>query len=363
MNSTKTHGASCAGRLAVLAVVMLCASAWADSALTTQRTVTQLQDGIFVIRHPDAPDTYPQGNSTVIVGDRDVLVIDSGYLPSSAAEDIAQIRQWTAKPVRYLVNTHWHPDHQRGNFTYAQAFPDLAIVAHPQTVRLMETYEAGNLERYPRRVEALRTALEQGRDAAGKRLTQKSKKEMRDTLAQRAPVLAEMQKSHMVLPNLTFDHELNIDLGNRLVQLRHSGRGDTQGDVWAYLPQEKILVTGDVLTAPVPYFFAGYPEGLANTLRQLLELDAGTIVPGHGAVMHDKAYMHAVLDTVDSVMAQVNAAIVKLGSLSAQLEDVRKQVDIAGFRQQFVGEEAGNREYFDESIEGLIKDAFYQAPK
>ena len=49
------------------------------------------------------------------LGDRAVLVVDSCYLPSSAREDIAQIKQWTDKPVRYLVNTHWHYDHADGN--------------------------------------------------------------------------------------------------------------------------------------------------------------------------------------------------------------------------------------------------------
>ena len=82
-----------------------------DSGKSLKRTVTKLADGIYTIRHKDAPDTFPQGNTTVIIGDREVLVVDSCYLPSSAREDIADIRTWTNKPVRYLVNTHWHFDH------------------------------------------------------------------------------------------------------------------------------------------------------------------------------------------------------------------------------------------------------------
>ena len=261
--------------LRTLQVMAICAisfttAALADSSVTKQRTVTKVDEGVFLIRHADAPDTNPQGNTTVIVGERAVLVIDSSYLPSSAAEDIAQIRQWSDRPVRYLVNTHWHPDHQRGNATYADEFAGLAIIAHPQTVQLMASYDAGNLDRYPQRLAAMRTSLEQGRDASGKRLDAKAKQVLRDTIAARSPVVAELLKSHMQLPDVTFDSELDIDLGNRRVQLRHSGVGDTLGDVWAYLPRERILVTGDVLTAPVPYFFAGYPQDLAKTLRQRL---------------------------------------------------------------------------------------------
>ncbi|MCI0352946.1 MAG: MBL fold metallo-hydrolase, partial [Acidobacteriales bacterium] len=87
----------------------------ADSSSTKQRTVTQLAEGIYEIRHPDAPDQFPQSNTTVIIGDRDVLVVDSCYLPSAAREDIAQIKKWTSKPLRYLVNNHWHFDHTMGN--------------------------------------------------------------------------------------------------------------------------------------------------------------------------------------------------------------------------------------------------------
>jgi glyoxylase-like metal-dependent hydrolase (beta-lactamase superfamily II) len=186
---------------------------------------------------------------------------------------------------------------------------------------------------------------------------------LQQTVEGRSRVLVELERSRLQLPTLTFDDQLTVDLGNRMVEIRHSGAGDTRGDAWAYLPQEQILVTGDVLVAPVPYFFAGYPEGLARTLHRLMELDVKAIVPGHGDVMHDKAYLRAVLDMVETIVGQVNAAVVRIGSLSARLEDVRPQIDVAEYRRRFAGDDPHNQEYFDESIEALIKDAFYQAPK
>ena len=72
---------------------------FADSSRTSERTVHKLAEGVYTIRHKDAPDTFPQGNTTVIIGDREGLVVDSCYLPSSAREDIAEIRKWTDKPV------------------------------------------------------------------------------------------------------------------------------------------------------------------------------------------------------------------------------------------------------------------------
>src|SRR4030088_2773638 len=95
----------------LFALLNPCVWAGADSSTTTQRAVTQLANGIYEIRHPDAPDTFPQGNTTVIIGEKSVMVIDSCLLPSSAREDVEQIRKWTDKPVTYLLNTHWHFDH------------------------------------------------------------------------------------------------------------------------------------------------------------------------------------------------------------------------------------------------------------
>jgi len=97
--------------LAIFVLIMVGVSCWADSIATHERTVTKLAEGIYEIRHPDAPDTFPQGNTTVIIGDRGVFVVDSCLLPSSARQDIAQIKQWTDKPVLFLLNTHWHFDH------------------------------------------------------------------------------------------------------------------------------------------------------------------------------------------------------------------------------------------------------------
>src|SRR5438270_2965672 len=117
------EGLMASNRTSLLATILIAVSAlgFADSIATHARTVTQLADGIYEIRHPDAPDTFPQGNTTVIIGAKGVFVIDSCLLGSSTREDVEQIRKWTNKPVVYLLNTHWHFDHTLGNSIYAAA--------------------------------------------------------------------------------------------------------------------------------------------------------------------------------------------------------------------------------------------------
>jgi cyclase len=341
---------------------------FADSVNTRERTVTKVAEGVYVIRHPDAPDQFPQGNTTVIIGDREVLVVDSCYLPSAAREDIAQIRQWTSKPVRYLLNTHWHYDHTMGNGSYAEAFPSLAIIAHNETRRQIEGYNPGWFDRYPKRTAAFKKMLETGKEEDGRLLTEERKTEIRDSLPGREPVGAEFEKIVDRLPNLMFDHELNIDLGNREVQIKHLGRGNTAGDAVIYLPKEKILITGDLLDHPVPYLGGGYPLELVTTLQKMALLDAQTFVPGHGEVLQGndgKIYLNLVIDFLQTVVSQVGKEVHRLGNSSRNLETVReavlKAIDMTAWRQKFAGDDKDNRDFFDGfSLPGLITAAYAQ---
>jgi cyclase len=301
------------------------------SVVTRERKVGEIESGVYVIQHKDAPDTNPQGNTTVIVGDQCVLVIDSGYLPSSTREDIAQIRQWTARPVRYLVNTHWHPDHIRGNPLYAAEFPGLTILAHTTTPELQEGYDGPNLARYRARVASLEESLKRGKGADGKKLSKQERSAMTLELNRRHSVLEEFASYEPAPPNVTFHDRMTIDLGNRVVELRHLGRGHSGGDVVAYLPRERILIAGDLVASPVPYFFAGYPYDQIATLEALGAFDARVLVPGHGNVMLDEAYLDRTVAMMKDVRDQVLVEVRRRGSLSAKLEDVRKTIDMRAY--------------------------------
>src|SRR5438128_9147884 len=97
---------------------------------------TELAPGIF--QFTVASDGYvEQLNSVAIVNDVDVLVFDTTTRPSTAEQIIAEIRKITDKPVRFVVNSHWHPDHWSGNQAYAAAFPGLEIIATEKERDLM----------------------------------------------------------------------------------------------------------------------------------------------------------------------------------------------------------------------------------
>lgn len=358
--------------VSLLLLAAAAATAHADSATTRARTVTPLADGVYMIRHPDAPDEFPQGNTTVIIGKRDVLVVDSTYLPSAAKQDIAQIRQWTKLPVRYLVNTHWHYDHTMGNGTYAQAFPGISIVAHRATAEAIAGYNPGWFERYPKRRADFEAQASAGKDLTGKALDADTIATYRKAAAGTAKVEPEFKAIVDRAPDTTFDRELRVDLGGREVVVMHLGRGNTAGDAIVWLPKEKIVVAGDLLDTPVPYLGGGYPSDLVKTLRALRELDFTVVVPGHGDVLRGdaaRAHLANVIEFVDTVVGLVSREIYRVGNGSRHLETVReavlKSLDVARWRKTFGGDEdKDNAAMFDDfSLPGVISAAFYDLHK
>ena len=167
-------------------------------------------------------------------------------------------------------------------------------------------------------------------------------------------------------PDVGFDRELAIDLGGREVRLLHLGRGNTAGDVVAYLPSEKILVAGDLLDHPVPYLGGGYPVEEIATLEALARLDADTIVPGHGMVLkgkYGKAYLGQVTDFLRAVVAAVDAEIHRAGAGQGKLDAVKAAVlasfPVAEWRQKFAGDDQETRDFFEGfALDGAITAAY-----
>ncbi len=334
--------------------------AWADSSSVKERTVTKVADGIYEIRHSDAPNSFPQGNTTVIIGDRDVLVVDSCYLPSSAREDIAQIHKWTDKPVRYLVNTHWHADHTRGNATYAQAFPSINIVSHTATRELIK----GNYADHPenavmivqRDLPVYRRWLKAGKNDDGVALSNEDRKELEATLAGADSVVAEFTGLVPRLPDLTFERELDLDLGGLQVQIEFLGRGNTAGDAIVFLPKEKILIAGDLVVHPGPFMGSGFPSEWSKTLKKMIEMDPQIIIPGHGEILHDTTYLSELQELAQTVVEQVKVQYYRLTN-RATLQDVKKAINVDLLKKRFgvyFKDDAQNGEpYLD--LDGLIK--------
>jgi cyclase len=323
------------------------------------RQVTKLADGIYEIQH----DGWGGGNTTVIIGERQVLVVDTCFLPSAAREDIAQIRQWTSKPVTFVLNTHFHNDHNIGNRVYMDAFPALTIIAHVETKKDMDRFGPGSLMREERAKASLQKMLDTGKTEDGsKNLTEDDKKDVKDALARESGFIDELKNIKFQSATLTFDHDFNIDLGNRNVQIKFLGKGNTTGDAVAYLPAEKIVAAGDLVAYPIPNTYDGYPVEWIQSLQNLAQLDAVTIVPGHGPILRDKTYIYLVRDLMTSAVDQMNEKLRQTApAMFMTLDDVKTGVDLTPFKQRFVGNDKDLGPAFDEMSSNLVKVVFEEA--
>ena len=332
--------------------------AWlvATTALSAQaRKVTNLADGVYAIEHADDGG----GNTTVIIGDRQVLVVDSCFLPSAARQDIAQIRQWTSKPVAFVLNTHFHNDHNLGNRAYMDAFPGLTIISHVETKKEMDRFGPGSEMREEKGLASLQRMQDTGKTQSGRDLTAEEKTEVKNGLAHQLAVIEELKTVEFQSATLTFDHDFTIDLGGREVQIRFLGRGNTAGDAIAYLPKEKIVAAGDLVVFPIPYIYDGYPSEWINTMQNLSQIEADTIVPGHGPILHDKAHVLLIRDLLKSAVDQMNTKLSQTRPAMFQtLDEVKGYVDLTAFRPRFAGTDKDAGAEFDDMAAHLVKVVF-----
>lgn len=349
--------------LATVALSVAGTLARADTAMSPQRVITTPVDGVFVIRHVDPFPGYVNGNTTVIVGSRDVLVVDSTRMSTAAQEDIAQIRKWTDKPVRWLVNTHWHWDHNAGNADYRAAFPGVGIVAHRETRDVLELTRGQFVADIGKSIgeaeKKAKEALASGKGETGKPLSDRGRKYAEQQVHDAPLMREEARIYHLELPDVTFEDELRLDLGGREVVVRHPGRGNTGGDVVAYLPKEKLLVAGDLVVHPVPYTFDGYPRDWVATLDALLGMDLDTLVPGHGDVLHGKEYLSQTRDLVAAVVEQVGKQVGADSEVT--LDEVKKHVDVTAMRGPMLGDDSADAPFWDYAVSSLVELAYHEA--
>jgi cyclase len=299
----------------------------------------RIAENVFVIEHDDATDEWPHGNTGVIVGRTGVFVIDSGYLPSRARADIALIRRVTDKPVRFLMTTHWHFDHNNGSIAYVQAFPGVTLLAERNTARWIELNQEywkalSTGPKSPRRqaLAELEAELARGTDGGGAAFDAQERELRAGVIARRRAELEELAALKVVPPTQLFDGRLSLDFEGTRIEIEDRGRANSPNDATVWLPRERVLFAGDILVrSPLPYVGASWPVGWVSVLRKIESLPATAIVPGHGPVQADHAYTRAQRELLEATLQRVET-LVRAGRTLAEvqdqldLDDVRKRV-------------------------------------
>lgn len=237
-------------------------------------------------------------NVGIVVGTDGVLVIDTGMGPQNAEIVLDEVKKITDLPIKYLVCTHFHPEHNFG----AQSFPEDTIIIyssaeHRDLKNKGEAYREWFVDMFADDVSGLL-----------------------------APV-------KLIPPDVTFESKAEFDLGGLPVELHHFGyAAHTGGDTVVYLPQQKVMFAGGLTPNG---FFPIFPDGDSSaagwiaSLDRLATFDATHFVPGHGAVGDAK-----LIATVRGYLEKLTDAALQLKSDGVSLDDAKARLS-PRFEQEY----------------------------
>ncbi len=214
-------------------------------------------------------------NTGIIIGDDAVMVIDTQATPVMAADVIRRIREVTDKPIKYVVLSHYHAVRVLG----ASAYKPEQIIASQDTYDLIvergEQDKASEIGRFPRLFNAV-----------------------------------ESVPPGMTWPTMTFTGKMTIWLGKLEVQLLQLGRGHTKGDTVAWLPQQKIMFSGDLVEfGATPYAGDAYFKDWPTTLDAIAALKPEKLVPGRGAALQTPAQVARGLTETCAFVSDVYSSV------------------------------------------------------
>ena len=234
-------------------------------------------------------------NTGVIVGDDAVMVIDTQATPVMAADVIRRIREVTDKPIDYVVLSHYHAVRVLG----ASAYGARHVIASQDTRDLIvergEQDKASEIGRFPRLFNAV-----------------------------------ESVPPGMTWPTITFSDRMSIWLGKLEVQLLQLGRGHTKGDTVAWLPEQRILFSGDLVEyGATPYAGDAYFEDWPATLDALAALQPHALVPGRGAALTTPELVQAGLSGTKAFVSDLYAAVKAGAAAGKDLRAIYKDTHAA----------------------------------
>ena len=230
-------------------------------------------------------------NSGIVIGDDAVMVIDTQATPAMAQDVIRRIREVTDKPIKYVVLSHYHAVRVLG----AAAYQPEHIIASQDTRDLIvergEQDKASEIGRFPRLFRNV-----------------------------------ESVPPGMTWPTITFTGRMTLWLGKLEVQLIQLGRGHTKGDTVVWLPQDKVLFSGDLVEFDAtPYAGDAYFQDWPKTLDNIAALKPQALVPGRGAALQGAADVARGLEGTRAFVSELYASVKAGAAAGKDLRSVYKE--------------------------------------
>ena len=312
-----------------LLAAALLAAPRADACEMMRFKRVQASAHVHVFEAAEGTTAVVNGNIVAIIGKDAILVVDTGQFPSIARRVVDEIRALSPAPVRYVVNTHWHGDHLLANSVFKSAWPGARFVAHPHTIERAAFFYTDYAKRAGERLPGVVADMKKRREAAK---LDDEKLWIDRTLDCVAHALKEIPEVAYLAPDTPMSDALEVDLGGVTAVVKHIGTGNTPGDLIVWVEADKLVATGDMIVAPVPYAIGSDLEPWTRTLAELRGLGARVIVPGHGPVMRDDGYIR----DVDALIASTRAQLAAMLAQGVSREDAERRLDTAAFRAKHV---------------------------
>lgn len=318
-----------------------------------------LTGGIWVVSRPE-PERQPvMGNGVIIDNGDHVVVVDGSGSPLLADRVIEKIKLITDLPVRTLIITSWHGDHHLGAYRFMEQWPDMQIIAHRFTRDAMQGAPMDYLEELrltlPDQLAAMKPIAERGQMNDGSPVPDVLRGDFSDLVNYDGLIIDQLNASQVTPPTRMFAELLMLDSGSRLMELRFFGRGNTAGDAVLWLPAERILIAGDTVVAPTPFGSGSYPRSWAGVLERFRGLQPRYLVPGHGPVQEEPAYLDLLTETLEMIASQAEEAV----SAGVDLDTFRANFDWQDYPPRFHHNDPRLRLRFEQWFEDPVLDAAF----
>lgn len=251
-----------------------------------------------------SPNGNAVGNSGFIVIRNSVIVFDTHFTPEAGRQLLYEIRSVTNNPVRYVVNSHFHPDHTHGN----QVFVDAHIIGNQETRHGILQKDQQSLNRS---IGITSDQLEKMQNEAKKEANPARLDSMQQKIASQKEYLETLLDLNISAPLVVMDEYLGIqEEGSSEIQIQFLGPGHTDSDTILFLPSEKVVFCGDLFfNTAIPNVQDATILKWMETLQRLLELDADVFIPGHGPV-GDRQDVLKFLEYFEDLRALVDPFVV-----------------------------------------------------
>jgi cyclase len=296
-------------------------SAYAQTAGAESFELKKVGDGVWAAV---AAARYKVNSNAAVIETNDGLVIvDTHSKPSAAQALYKDVQGVTKKTVKKVINTHFHWDHWQGNQVYAQSNPGVEIIASERTkARLADPSQMnGGVAFIDKQIASMPGEIDKIKADVQKAPNAEAKARLELNLAQAEAYLAELRTMKPPLPTRTVSNTVTLKEGGRDIQLLLLGRAHTDGDLFIYLPKEKVVATGDAVIDWMPFFNDGYPEDWIQTVAALEKLDIQQVVVGHG---DPQPKTH--LTYFRSYLTDLVGGVKKAAADKMPLEDMKKKV-------------------------------------